>query len=112
MKSLLRMLVFIRIGSVMFGVGVKVTRAVYGSGALCGKARLAESPDFGVAEREGFEPSIRFNPYDALAKRCFRPLSHLSKFEWRAVNVRGGCASKNFQRDWEISCVRQSQSRQ
>ena len=32
----------------------------------------------GVAEREGFEPSIRFNPYDALAKRCFRPLSHLS----------------------------------
>jgi hypothetical protein len=31
-----------------------------------------------MAEREGFEPSIRFNPYDALAKRCFRPLSHLS----------------------------------
>ena len=31
-----------------------------------------------MAEREGFEPSIRFDPYDALAKRCFRPLSHLS----------------------------------
>ena len=37
-------------------------------------AEMAEK----MAEREGFEPSIRFDPYDALAKRCFRPLSHLS----------------------------------
>src|SRR5687767_5629380 len=35
---------------------------------------------FGVfrAERAGFEPAVGFNPYAALAKRCFRPLSHLS----------------------------------
>src|SRR3954466_15598039 len=31
------------------------------------------------AERAGFEPAVRFNPYAALAKRCFRPLSHLSR---------------------------------
>ena len=30
------------------------------------------------AEREGFEPSIQFNPYDGLANRSFRPLRHLS----------------------------------
>src|SRR4051812_21772765 len=33
---------------------------------------------FGSAERAGFEPAVGFNPYAALAKRCFRPLSHLS----------------------------------
>ena len=31
-----------------------------------------------LAEREGFEPSVRFNPYNGLANRRFRPLSHLS----------------------------------
>ncbi len=30
------------------------------------------------AERAGFEPADRFDPIAALAKRCFRPLSHLS----------------------------------
>ncbi len=30
------------------------------------------------AERKGFEPLVRCYPYAALAKRCFRPLSHLS----------------------------------
>ena len=30
------------------------------------------------AERAGFEPAVGFDPYAALAKRCFRPLSHLS----------------------------------
>ncbi len=30
------------------------------------------------AERAGFEPAVRFYPHAALAKRCFRPLSHLS----------------------------------
>ena len=29
-------------------------------------------------ERAGFEPAVQFDPYAALAKRCFRPLSHLS----------------------------------
>ncbi|MDF2455331.1 MAG: hypothetical protein K0R51_1324 [Cytophagaceae bacterium] len=33
------------------------------------------------AEREGFEPSVRFNPYGSLANGYFRPLSHLSFFE-------------------------------
>src|SRR5437867_13333598 len=38
----------------------------------------------GLAERGGFEPLVRFNPYNGLANRRFRPLSHLSipaKFE-------------------------------
>jgi len=28
--------------------------------------------------REGFEPSVAFKGYGALAKLCFRPLSHLT----------------------------------
>jgi hypothetical protein len=28
--------------------------------------------------REGFEPSVGFKAYGALAKLCFRPLSHLT----------------------------------
>ena len=31
-----------------------------------------------LAVREGFEPSVPFWGYGALAKRCFRPLSHLT----------------------------------
>ena len=31
-----------------------------------------------LAERGGFEPPVRFNPYNGLANRHFRPLSHLS----------------------------------
>ncbi len=31
------------------------------------------------AERAGFEPAIQFDPYAALAKRCLRPLGHLSR---------------------------------
>ena len=31
-----------------------------------------------MAERGGFEPPVRYDPYDGLANRCFRPLSHLS----------------------------------
>ncbi len=34
-----------------------------------------------LAERAGFEPAVEFYLYAALAKRCFRPLSHLSR--WR-----------------------------
>ena len=30
------------------------------------------------AERGGFEPPVRFDPYDGLANRSFRPLRHLS----------------------------------
>jgi hypothetical protein len=31
-----------------------------------------------VAEGMGFEPTIRFNPYDGLANRCLQPLGHPS----------------------------------
>ena len=31
-----------------------------------------------MAEREGFEPSIRDKPYNALAGRPLQPLGHLS----------------------------------
>ena len=31
-----------------------------------------------ATERAGFEPAVQFYPHAALAKRCFRPLSHLS----------------------------------
>ena len=31
-----------------------------------------------AAERAGFEPAVGFDPHAALAKRCYRPLSHLS----------------------------------
>src|SRR3954453_13824093 len=40
------------------------------------KARTMRA--FCLAEREGFEPSIRCNPYDDLANRCLQPLGHLS----------------------------------
>ena len=33
---------------------------------------------FLFAVREGFEPSVQFNPYDGLANRSFRPLRHLT----------------------------------
>ena len=31
-----------------------------------------------MAERGGFEPPVRYNPYDGLANRSLRPLRHLS----------------------------------
>ena len=31
-----------------------------------------------LAERGGFEPPVQFYPYNGLANRRFRPLSHLS----------------------------------
>ena len=37
------------------------------------------SEEIASAVREGFEPSVAFLGYGALAKRCFRPLSHLTK---------------------------------
>jgi hypothetical protein len=39
------------------------------------KSRLSEAK---LAERGGFEPPVRFDPYDGLANRSFRPLRHLS----------------------------------
>ena len=36
-----------------------------------------------MAERGGFEPPVRFNPYNGLANRRFRPLSHLSVIDYQ-----------------------------
>ena len=33
---------------------------------------------YNVAEIVGFEPTVEFNPYDGLANRCLKPLSHIS----------------------------------
>src|SRR3954463_5117082 len=41
--------------------------------------KLAASLVRDLAERGGFEPPVRFYPYNALAKRRYRPLSHLSE---------------------------------
>ena len=43
------------------------------AGALPGCATPRKS-----AESEGFEPSVRFNPYVGLANRWFQPLTQLS----------------------------------
>ena len=32
------------------------------------------------AERGGFEPPVRFDPYDSLANCWFKPLTHLSEY--------------------------------
>ena len=39
-----------------------------------------------LAEREGFEPSVRVTPHDGLASRCIQPLCHLSG--WRELYLR------------------------
>ena len=52
-------------------VRVAAAKSVRGGGCCLRKSR--------GAERAGFEPAVRFDPHAALAKRCFRPLSHLSK---------------------------------
>jgi hypothetical protein len=41
-----------------------------------------------LAERGGFEPPVGFYTYGALAKRCFRPLSHLSGLKTEAKKQR------------------------
>ena len=49
------------------------------AGAITGLryAPMIKNPS-GEAVREGFEPSVQFNPYDGLANRSFRPLRHLT----------------------------------
>ncbi len=41
------------------------------------KATIADSF---LVVRAGFEPAVRFDPYDGLANRSFRPLRHLTLF--------------------------------
>jgi hypothetical protein len=39
---------------------------------------IAVDPGGFVAEREGFEPSMEFDPHTRLAGECLQPLGHLS----------------------------------
>ena len=52
-----------------------------------------------VAEREGFEPPIRFNPYIGLANRRLQPLGHLSRHTNKAV------ANPNTQANYPVHRV-------
>ena len=59
-----------------------------------------------MAEREGFEPSIRCNPYDDLANRCLQPLGHLSVATGYARGggpLASGLASHRFVRSFVVS---------
>ena len=42
------------------------------------KVAFAKAPAT-KAEKGGFEPPVRFDPYGGLANRWFKPLTHLSK---------------------------------
>jgi hypothetical protein len=42
-----------------------------------------------MAEPEGFEPSIRYNPYDDLANRCLQPLGHSSAQAHELTELQG-----------------------
>jgi hypothetical protein len=44
----------------------------------------------GMAEREGFEPSIRVSPYAGLANLCHQPLGHLSVKKIEGLLIRHG----------------------
>jgi hypothetical protein len=39
------------------------------------------------AEREGFEPSVQFNPYVSLANWWFQPLTHLSIYDCKELTT-------------------------
>jgi hypothetical protein len=42
-----------------------------------------------VAEGTGFEPAIRYNPYNGLANRRLQPLGHPSTDEWNVTAYAG-----------------------
>jgi hypothetical protein len=39
--------------------------------------------------REGFEPSVQFNPYGSLANYWFEPLTHLTVFLKKMAKISG-----------------------
>lgn len=49
-----------------------------------------------TAERTGFEPAVRFNPYIGLANRRFRPLSHLSGSGASGVGIEPGAGERHL----------------
>jgi hypothetical protein len=58
-----------------------MTEASIAPEPLCLSAFQSEN-----AVRVGFEPTVAFNSYNALAKRRFRPLSHLTKTAGRTYD--------------------------
>ena len=58
--------------------------------------------------REGFEPSIPFKGYGALAKRCFQPLSHLTKMVGREYDEELSIANTDVRRVLAIESCRGS----
>ena len=57
--------------------GTSGSRSAVSEAKTLEKKEPASAGSF-TAERAGFEPAEGFYPLAALAKRCFRPLSHLS----------------------------------
>jgi hypothetical protein len=56
-----------------------VRGAMPGPAPAGGPESVDSEPEDMTAERAGFEPAVGFDTHAALAKRCYRPLSHLSK---------------------------------
>jgi hypothetical protein len=65
---------------------VRVVSSRLEGGAISGK------PEVELAEREGFEPSVQVSPYDGLANRWFKPLTHLSKVDCLTDSLLAGAA--------------------
>jgi hypothetical protein len=63
--------------------GVSITEKMGGQRSAGAMSRL------GMAERGGFEPPVRFYPYNGLANRRFRPLSHLSSLDLLLLSESG-----------------------
>src|ERR1039458_7366553 len=70
-----------------------------------------------MAERGGFEPPIRFNPYNGLANRRLQPLGHLSTQNSSPLpDQSGNCdwgvkiGAKIYPKPLELSCFKQGSS--
>ena len=53
------------------------------------KQDVASTGRGGMAETEGFEPSIHLSMYDDLANRCLQPLGHISANQKRSIPIEG-----------------------
>ncbi len=74
---------------------LRIPHAMHADASLLSANKITASRrNFVLAEREGFEPSIRFYPYGRLAIYWFQPLTHLSNDMLRVVLTReavSGC---------------------
>lgn len=64
--------------SVRPGASTKASDEVTENAETAGKTSAFLAVSVIPTERGGFEPPVEFDPHAALAKRCYRPLSHLS----------------------------------